>query len=296
MRVGVIDVGANTARLLVARVDGRGLVERVYEERAEIGLGAEIEARGKISKRKRTEVAAAVAHAVANARAAGAQQVEVIVTSPGRQCDNAAALEGALARAVGSPVRMLSAHEEARLAFLGAAATAADVDRVGLAVCDVGGGSTQIAVGSIVGVPAWTASIDLGSLRLARRCLRDDPPSGPDLRASRIAVRTALAPLTVPPPREALATGGTARALKKLVGATLGPEQLEEALSLLSARPSREISTRIPVPEWRTKLMPAGAVILSEVQRLLGQPLVVARGGVREGAAIELRQRTAAAA
>jgi exopolyphosphatase/guanosine-5'-triphosphate,3'-diphosphate pyrophosphatase len=295
MRVGVIDVGANTARLLVARVDGRGLVERVYEERAEIGLGAEIEARGKISKRKRTEVAATVAHAVASARAAGAQQVEVIVTSPGRQCDNAAALEGALARAVGSSVRMLSAHEEARLAFLGAAATTAG-DRVGLAVCDVGGGSTQIALGSIVGVPAWTASIDLGSLRLARRCLRDDPPSGPDLRASRIAVRTALAPLTVPPTSEALATGGTARALRKLVGATLGREQLEEALSLLSARPSREISTRIPVPEWRTKLLPAGAVILSEVQRLLGQPLVVARGGVREGAAIELRQRTAAAA
>ena len=296
MRVGVVDVGANTARLLVAQVDDRGRVQKVHEERTPIALGAEIEERGKISKRKRAQVAAAVAGAVAKAHAVGAQHVEVLVTSPGRQCGNASAFEDALVQAVGARVRTLSANEEGRLAFLGAVATTRRAEDVELAVCDVGGGSTQFAVGSVVRGPAWTASIDLGSLRLARRHFRKVPPHKSDLHAGRATVRDALAQLTTPPTSVALATGGTARALRKLVGATLGATELEEALSTLTSWGSLDISTRFSVPEWRAKLLLPGAVILSEVQCFIGQPLVVARGGVREGAAIELHARIAAAA
>jgi exopolyphosphatase/guanosine-5'-triphosphate,3'-diphosphate pyrophosphatase len=295
MRVGVVDVGANTARLLVAQVGARGLI-KVHEARTPIALGAEIEERGKVAKRKRAEVAVAVREAVAQARGHGAQQVEVVVTSPGRQCENPRAFEAALASAAGAPVRLLGAEEEARLAFVGAVAVTAAPDGVSLAVCDVGGGSAQLAVGPAAHGPVWLASIDLGSLRLTRRHLESDPPARRELRAARATVRDALAGLGPPPARAALATGGTARALRKVVGATLGPDELDRALSILARCEAREIAARFSVPEWRARLLPAGALILTELQRSIGRPLVVARGGVREGAAVEIRDRAAAAA
>jgi exopolyphosphatase/guanosine-5'-triphosphate,3'-diphosphate pyrophosphatase len=165
-----------------------------------------------------------------------------------------------------------------------------------VAVCDVGGGSTQIAVGPSNGTAGWTTSIDLGSLRLSRRIGPGDPPRVAHLRGCSREVRAAVQGLSVPQTHGALATGGTARALKKLVGTRLGPDELQEAFAELSKRPAAEISARYAVPAWRARLLPAGAVILSEMQRLIGHPLLVARGGLREGAAIELGRRLAAAA
>jgi exopolyphosphatase/pppGpp-phosphohydrolase len=126
--------------------------------------------------------------------------------------------------------------------------------------------------------------------------MRTDPPRPSELRASRDSISRAVAELMPPPAQHALATGGTARALRKLVGATLGPTELDEALATLSRCRAREISARFAVPEWRAILLPAGTLMLSEIQRLLGKPLTVSRGGVREGAALELLTRAAAAA
>ena len=160
MRVGVIDIGANTARLVVFE---RGL-ERVAEDCATLGLGAEIEATGRLSTEKLDELTEAAAQMAVTARKAGAARVEVLVTSPGRQSANPAELAAAIRRGCGYEPRLLSAVEEATLGYTGALAAA----RPGagpIAVCDVGGGSAQIAVGSAAGEPAWVRSIDLGSLK-----------------------------------------------------------------------------------------------------------------------------------
>jgi exopolyphosphatase/guanosine-5'-triphosphate,3'-diphosphate pyrophosphatase len=295
MRVAVIDVGANTARLLVAEA-GTDRLERVCDERTLIGLGAEIEKQGAISKGKLAEVAQAVATLAALAHAKHAHELQVLVTSPGRQSRNGHELEPAIAHLVGTRVRLLSADEEARLAFMGAVAGAAlECDKI--AVCDVGGGSAQIAVGSPEHGPAWTRSVQLGSLRLTRRHLRSDPPARRELRAARATVQQAFAELTPTPPihQVALATGGTARALRKLVGTTLGPVELGQALAIVTERKATDVAAQFDVPSWRAFLLPAGVLILSEVQRLLREPLRVARGGLREGAALELLERYAPA-
>ena len=73
------------------------------------------------------------------------------------------------------PVRVLSADEEGRLAYQGAVAAAASLPET-VAVCDVGGGSTELVVGTPTGGPTWWRSIDLGCVRLTERFLVDDPP------------------------------------------------------------------------------------------------------------------------
>jgi exopolyphosphatase/pppGpp-phosphohydrolase len=93
-----------------------------------------------------------------------------------------------------------------------------------------------------------------------------------------------------------LATGGTARSLQKLVGGTLGSAELEEALEIVSRRKAKEVERTYGIPRWRARLLPAGATILAAIQDRLGVELTVARGGLREGAALELAEHLRAAA
>jgi exopolyphosphatase/guanosine-5'-triphosphate,3'-diphosphate pyrophosphatase len=285
MNVAVVDVGSNTIRLLVAAPAGAG-VTCVARGAQAVGLGADVERSGTISAPKLAEAAECVAAFVSDARAAGAALLDVIVASPGRQAQNADQLVRMLSRAAGVSARILTRDEEARLAFLGAL-TAADPPGA-VAVCDVGGGSTQIAVGTATGGPAWLRSVDLGSLRLSARIVAGDPPGKFEYAALRAEARAALQHLTPPLPTSAIAVGGTARALRKLVGRTLGRPELKEATRLLRRNGAAEIAERYGIERWRARALPAGAAILAELQELLGHPLEVGRGGLREGAALEL--------
>jgi exopolyphosphatase/guanosine-5'-triphosphate,3'-diphosphate pyrophosphatase len=294
VRVGVVDLGGNTARLLVAGF-GPGGLERLVEERIVLGLGAEIERTGRLSKAKLSATADSVAGLHERARHAGCQRVQVLVTSPGRQSANRAALERTLTRGSTKQVRFISPSEEARLAYAGALAYT-PVNEDAVAVCDVGGGSTEIAIGSPADAPAWCRSLDLGSLRITQRYLRHLPPTKRELEAARRAVREGLAGLGPVPhaPTRVLASGGTARSLRKVVGRTLGPEELEMALAIATSTTPRKLARRYSVPAWRARVVPGGALVLAEIQALLGVPLEVAEGGLREGAALTMLSHAAA--
>jgi exopolyphosphatase / guanosine-5'-triphosphate,3'-diphosphate pyrophosphatase len=288
--VGVIDVGANTVRLHVARGG-----DAIYREKAMLRLGESIERYGAVPEAKLAETAATVAGFVAQARRNGADRIEVLVTSPGRQAANGAELLGRLAAATGVPVRLLSAEEEGRLAFLGAVAASRGASRRLIAVCDVGGGSAQIAVGTRREGAAWVRSVDIGSMRLTSRLLSDDPPGDAAVQAARAEVDRLLVGILPPLPEIALAVGGSARALRSIVGPRLGSEELDELAGILARTPSREIVELYGVDEQRVRTLAAGAVILAALCERLCVPLRVVRGGVREGAAIELASQREAA-
>jgi exopolyphosphatase / guanosine-5'-triphosphate,3'-diphosphate pyrophosphatase len=133
--VGVIDVGANTVRLQVSRGG-----DAIYREKAMLRLGDSIERSGAISDEKLAEAAETVAGFARQARRHGVDQIDVLVTSPGRQAANGEELLTRVTAATGLPVRLLSAEEEGRLAFLGAVSEARGASRRLIAVCDVGGG------------------------------------------------------------------------------------------------------------------------------------------------------------
>ena len=288
MRVGIVDVGANTLRLLVASPDGRR-VTRVAEDRLQLGLGNDVERYGYVSAAKVVSAAETARELARRARKLGCERVEIAVTSPGRQSANGDEFVDELRRAAGAPARILSADEEAVLAWYGAVSMLEDVPET-VAVCDVGGGSTQLAVGSRAGGPAWSRSIDLGSLRLTQRFLaREARPDDEMVAAARREVSGAFAAVTPPVPRLALAAGGTARALRRVAGCErFDGDVLEEAIELLGAESPKRIAKHFRLDRARAHTLLAGTIILLEVQRRLGLPLEQAAGGVREGMALQL--------
>jgi exopolyphosphatase/guanosine-5'-triphosphate,3'-diphosphate pyrophosphatase len=293
VRVGVIDAGANTLRLLVARHKG-GRLAVVCEERVRLGLGDEIERLGRISATKLAELAAVAAAQAARSRALGCERLEVLVTSPGRQSANPAELRETLERATGAPVRLLSGEEEAVLGYTGAVNPCRRLPE-SVAVCDVGGGSTQVVVGTPRGGPAWARSFDIGSLRLTRRALPGDPPSAEAIEAARAEAAHCLTGLLPPRAKAALVVGGSARAAATLVGERLGHGGLERAVELLASRRHSELSARFRIAPQRAETLLGGVLILAEVQRRLGLPLELGAGGVREGAVLELLETRIAA-
>jgi exopolyphosphatase/guanosine-5'-triphosphate,3'-diphosphate pyrophosphatase len=293
MRVAVVDVGSNTVRLLVTERQA-GVLVPVDEEKAYVGLGAEILRHGAIGERKLAEAVAVAREQAALARAAGSELLEVVVAAPGRQAANADELVHELARATRAPVHSLSADDEAALAYAGAVAQS-DVDAASIAVVDVGGGSTEIAVGAPPSPPAWLRSVDVGALRLTAALLEDDPPTEEEVAAAARAVHEAFAGILPPRPHAALAVGGSARAIAKLVGRRLGERELDEALELLSAKRAGKVARLHGIDVERARVLPAGALILREVVHRLGVPLGLGRGGLREGVALSLLAEARAA-
>jgi exopolyphosphatase/guanosine-5'-triphosphate,3'-diphosphate pyrophosphatase len=294
VRVGVIDVGANTVRLLVTGQDASGLVA-VHSDRVHLGLGEEIASCGRIPTEKIAAAADTVRAQAKAARRLGARHIEVVVTSPGRQAENASELVNALAKATSADVSVLSAEDEARLAYAGAVASATKL-RESVAVCDVGGGSMQIVVGTTSAGPVWTRSFELGSLRLTRLLDPGDPPDLEGIARLRAEVVATFGDLVCPLPQVAIATGGTARALRKLVGSPLGPAAFADVFDLLAGTTNAQLVKQYGLSTARARTVAAGAVVLDEARARLGVPFQVAHGGLREGVALSLLASLAAAA
>ena len=284
MRVAAIDVGSNTVRLLVATLED-GSLTPVQEERTAVGLAREIERSGRIPGEKISRAAQVAGRYARDAAKLGATQIDVLVTAPARQSRNGSELVEAITAATRLPVRPLSAEEEGRLAFAGVLSTF-PVAPASIAVVDVGGGSTQLVFGTAAG-PVWFRTLDIGSLRLAQRHLLHDPPRKEELDELKTTIERAFAGHASPLPRCAVATGGTARSLRRVVGRTLGAKQLAKAESLLGQASAHELAERYGFPLWRAKTVLPGVLVLAEAQRRLGMPLVVARAGLREGAVLE---------
>jgi exopolyphosphatase/guanosine-5'-triphosphate,3'-diphosphate pyrophosphatase len=292
MRIGIIDIGSNTARLLVATVDGP-CIERLDEQRSYLGLGAVIERRGKLPGRKLSEAASLAAEYAERAASHDVDVLDVIVTAPGRQSRNGEELVRSLRSATGARVRVLSCDEEGRYAYEGAAAMLDREPKV-LAVCDIGGGSTEVAVGLRDLGPVFLRSFDIGSMRLTSRFF-DGRPTAAEVEAARAFVRGRLADLDAPPATAALATGGTAGALRRVAGRSLDARLLEDVIAELGARTPGRIAAAYGLERSRARTILAGALVLAEVQRRLGLPFEVARGGLREGAALALARVAQAA-
>lgn len=282
VRIGVIDVGSNTTRLLVVSAE-RGSVVPIDKAKLRLSLGGEIERYGYVSDVHVRAAAKAVRKMAETARSNKVASLDVFLTAPGRQAENSDELVAALTAAAGVQARVLTTGQEGTLAFRGAVLTADIPLPSRIAVCDVGGASTEIAVGDPVTGPQWVESVDLGSVRLTAR--------NGDHAAEAAAVLGAVTP---PPVDAALAVGGSARAARRLVGPSLGEAELAEALTIAEGKTPRQLERRYGVDPARAEILPAGIVLLAEVQRKVGAPLYVCDGGIREGAVLASLETLAA--
>jgi exopolyphosphatase/guanosine-5'-triphosphate,3'-diphosphate pyrophosphatase len=288
MVCGCIDIGSNTTRVLVADARG-GRLQEVLQRRAFTRIGKGLKPGSEIPRAKIEEVAAVVASHRALAEEAGAHPVRTVATAAIRVAANRDEFVEVVGERGGVEVSILEGEEEARLAFLGATRTLGRTLDGRVGVVDVGGGSTEIAVGTVEGGVSWWASFRLGSGHLADEHLRADPPSAAELASMRAHADEVFETIAVPRPGAAVAVGGSAASLRRLVGGTeLGEDTLQAALDELARAPVAAVARRYALDPERVRLMPAGMVILAAATRCLGCTLTIGNGGLREGVLLEL--------
>jgi exopolyphosphatase / guanosine-5'-triphosphate,3'-diphosphate pyrophosphatase len=282
-----IDIGSNTTRLLVAE-PADGQLREVMQQRAFTRLGKGLRRNEAIPARKLAEVAAVVGIQVRLAEELGAGELRAVATAAIRRAANGDRLCEVVREASGVEVEILDGDEEARLAFVGATKTLGHPVEGEVAVADVGGGSSELALGTVAEGVRWSASFRVGSGFLADSYLHSDPPSIDELDAVRHHAAGTFEGLELPAPSLGVAVGGSATSLRRLVGASLEHETLERGVRVLATTPIAEVARRFELEPERVRLLPAGILILEAISDRLGCPLQIGRGGLREGVILEM--------
>jgi exopolyphosphatase / guanosine-5'-triphosphate,3'-diphosphate pyrophosphatase len=289
-RVGVVDLGTNSTRLLVADVEDGSV--RELDRRLEITrLGEGVDSRRQLLP----EAVARVRNVLTDYRRAieqhDAERALAFATSAVRDAENGEAFLGEIQWSYGFETRLLSGHEEALLTFRGVCA-GREIGEDTLVV-DVGGGSTELILGGPDGV-SFHESYDLGCVRLTERF-----PGDPD--GCGIFVRTTLAE-GVPPeirPRQAIGVAGTVTQLATLdLGLEreeaervhrhrLATEAVAALLDRLAAMPVEEIRELRGMHPDRAPVIVAGTVVVLETLRHFGlDELEVSEHDIMHGAAL----------
>ena len=301
MIVAVVDVGTNSTRLLVAEVNG-GRILRELERRTTVTrLGEGVDRSGRLSEAAIERVLAACASYREAIDEHGAEQVVAVLTSAVRDAENGAELERALRERFGFEATTISGEREARLTFLGA--TAARLHPEPLMVLDIGGGSTELVVGS-EGYVEFFVSTQIGSVRFTERFLHSDPPAPEELAACHEAVGRELAAAVAEQVRGRVAAGvavaGTPTSFAaidldldpydrdRVDGHRLSIARCDEILARLAAMPVAERREVRGLHPDRAPTIVAGGVILVEAMRLFGlTEIEVSEHDILDGAAID---------
>ncbi len=267
-RVGVVDLGTNSTRLLVADVE-KGAVREVARRLVITRLGQGVDA-GRILLPEAVErVRACLDELQALVRELGVRTVMAVATSAVRDAVNGPAFLAEIERSYGFHARLLSGEEEALLTFRGV--TAGRAVQPGTLVVDIGGGSTELIAGGPEGVSFHT-SLSLGCVRMTERF-------GDRVDACAAHVRQCLPDLEA---RQAIGVAGTVTSLaaldlgltrydpERIHGHRISAQAVDALLRRLAALPLPE-RRRVPgLDPDRAPVIVAGAVILREVLRRYG--------------------------
>jgi exopolyphosphatase/guanosine-5'-triphosphate,3'-diphosphate pyrophosphatase len=287
MRVGVVDIGTNSTRLLIADATAEGRVEEIDRRTQVTRLGDGVDANGALAPASIARVFAALdgyrdaldaADVPADARIA-------VLTSAVRDASNGAGFTAEVRDRYGLDAQTISGDREARLTFLGATHDRARDDRTPLLVYDIGGGSTELVVGH-AGAVDFHVSTQAGVVRQTERHIRHDPPHLDELQAIAREIReiiVAAVPAEVRTrPRAAIGVAGTATSLAaldqaldpydpaKVHGYVATLDSAQRALALLASLPL-ELRREAPgLHPDRAPTIVAGLVILIEVLEAFG--------------------------
>ena len=170
MRTAVIGIGSNSVRSLLADVSGTGF-QRLRRDREGTRLFAGLDEAGNLDRDSMDKTVSAVRRMAMDAKKLGAEKLAIFATSAARDAANGKEFMAAVEQEAGVPLRIISGEEEAELSFLGASA-ALSADRCGM--IDIGGGSTEIAIGTRAGIEC-AFSCQMGAVRLYRRLRLEHP-------------------------------------------------------------------------------------------------------------------------
>ena len=304
MRVAVVDIGTNSTRLLVCDT-ASGRVSDELERRSSVTrLGAGVDADGRLADEAMARVFAALDEYRELIDRHGAERKIAVLTSAVREAANGREFAEQVEQRYGLTAHVLSGDEEARLTFLGATSDRDPEDRTPTVVIDIGGGSTEIVIGS-GHEPSFHVSTRAGVVRQTERHIHSDPPTDDELEQTREDIRSVLREGVPEDHRNAVehavAVAGTATSLAAIVqrlepydpakvhGYRLSRAQCEEILQQMAELPLDE-RRRVPgLHPDRAPTIVAGILILIEVLKLFDLKQVeISEHDILRGAALGL--------
>lgn len=222
-RLGAVDIGTNSTRLLVADVTGSGraaMLEPVERLMVITRLGQGVDATHALHPDAIERTVATLRDYGAVAERLGVERMRATATSAARDATNRDEFFDAASQVLGVRPELLAGEEEARLSFLGATA---DLSAPApYLVVDIGGGSTELVVG--IDEPTGAISIDVGCVRVTEQFLHSDPPTPEELSGAVSVVRDHLADVEreLPSVREARTMVGLAGTITTVAAVELG--------------------------------------------------------------------------
>lgn len=275
-RMGVIAIGSNSTRMLTANLDQS--LSNPARGREETALFLSLDDKRRFSEEGMERCARAVSKLHYEARQAGAEQVRLIATSAVRDAINRHELDFYIAAIAPMMLtRIISGDEEARLSFLGATCIPMREGIQGM--IDIGGGSTEVALGDAGGL-SFARSLQIGASRLLKRQAVN---SAEDLASAHSIARERLdkhlPPLPLQPEGWAL-VGGTGTTLVNMIlkqpwdkpcpeDHYVSRKEVNEWLERLSLTPAED-RVRLPgLPPQRVHITPTGLTILSNLMERL---------------------------
>lgn len=299
-RVGVIDVGSNTARLIVYEAPEGGMPRAILQRKEVPRLGQGVGHGGRLAPEAIERGIASLGRFAETLRALGSPPTVAVATSAVRDAADGEAFVERAREETGLPLRILSGEEEGRCAYLGVASAWELQDDL---VLDLGGGSLQLATvrgGRFEGA----VSLPLGALRLTEEFFAHDPPKGREVDELRQHVREFLADFLPPDlaraPFELHGVGGTIRTLARVSirlreyplprvhGYVLSRRDLGALAELVADLPSEKRREVKGIGGDRADVIVAGLYAVTEVVRATGRAgLRVSGMGIRDGLAQE---------
>jgi len=293
MRYAVIGIGSNSCRLLIAsRRANQWKIE--HHDIRGTRLGQDVASSRKLAPAAIGRTLEAVSEFAALGRRADA--LFVIGTCALRDASNAADFARRTRELAGTDLHILTAEEEARASFAGASwalrndAALESVRTSTICVADIGGGSTELAIGKLEKIPIEVASLPLGAVSLTERFFKHDPPTAEELSGCRTAVRLTFEALDsrVRPRGAIVLVGGTADTSARMLNAydsesdvPVARVQMEDVSDLLrftSSLPAVRRKVLRGLPESRADIFPAGLIIVEELARQAGAREVLIAG------------------
>ncbi len=279
-RIGVVDLGSNSVRLVVYDHLGRVPLP-LFNERALCGLGRDLAATGRLAPEGVDKAMASLRRFVAIARAMGVDELTVLATAATRDAADGAGFLEDVERRCGVPVRQLSGAEEAHLSALGVVSAIPGADG---AMGDLGGGSLEL-VALDDGRPSHHTTLPFGSLRLDGD------------KADDVARELKQLPwLDAVRGRNFYPVGGTWRTLARVHMAEVGHpvhvihhyemagDEAAEFCRLVAGLEPGSLTRLGGIPQRRLEVLPAAARVLQSVlARARPRRLVFSAFGLREG-------------
>jgi exopolyphosphatase/guanosine-5'-triphosphate,3'-diphosphate pyrophosphatase len=303
-RVAVVDIGSNSGRVVVLRLDGGGGLRVVAGTRASLRLVRDVDATHRFSDEAVERVTTALRDFRAIAVGAGAERILAVATAAMRDAENGRELIARIRRETGIRIRVIPGEEEALYGLLGAVSGLPVTH--GLAF-DEGGGSMQVSRFRERRLLS-SVSLPLGSLRLSDRFLESDPPTTREIRRLFEHVAGVLRKAHVPALERGgvlVGTGGTLRNLAKidrrtreypiprLHGYTIARRSIRRIAELLASRTTRKREKVPGLSDERGDSIVGGVLAILALMEHVGAKAVRVSGrGVREGMALALVSRT----